>query len=60
MPEYVTPIKIAKYFGISPLEVIQWPQYFIAATNNVITAENNAQEKMRKREEAKAKRKRGT
>jgi len=59
MPEYYIPIKVAKYYGISPVEVIDWPKYFINATFNVIQAEHAVQEKQQKRQERESKRKKG-
>lgn len=55
LPEYYMPIKIAKYYGVSPLEVIEWPKYMIQATIAVIQADQAVEEKQRK----KAERKRG-
>jgi len=59
MPEYVKTIQVAKYYGVSPMEVMEWPQYWIAATFIYMNAEHAAQEKAQQKQQKAANRKKG-
>ena len=48
MPEYVETVLLARHAGVSPMELLEWPAFWVDALRNVVSAEHQVERERNK------------